>query len=189
MKSHIRHSKPFLLSKLCVLVFMWWASPASSAEQNQESQQNGEWLLGLVGYNYTDREIENYSVDGVSGGYIRKSSPTSGGSGITCCVRLLKELNGTIQVKVRWQVDGCRYLIKDFDGKAETARHFFYREEEVSVTIPLGKTIAYLETHFYPNGRPQVKLSEYSSLPALALDKKRPDRSLFPRCKNDQQPE
>lgn len=189
MKSNIHHGKPFLLRKLCILIFWSWVSSVSSAEQNPDSKENSEWLLGLVGYNYTDREIEDYSIDGVGGGHIRKSSPTSGGGGTTCCVRLLKELNGTIQVKVRWQVDGCRYLIKDLDGNSEAARHFFYREEEVSVTIPPGKTIAYLETHFYPNGRPQVRLTEYSSLPALALDKKRPDRSLFPRCKDDQHPE
>jgi len=189
MKNNIHHCKPFLLRKICILIFWCWVSSVSSAEQNPESRENSEWLLGLVGYNYTDREIEDYSIDGVGGGQIRKSSPTSGGGGTTCCVRLLKELNGTVKVKVRWQVDGCRYLIKDLDGNSEAARHFFYREEEVSVTIPPGKTIAYLETHFYPNGRPQVRLTEYSSLPALALDKKRPDRSLFPRCKDDQQPE
>lgn len=183
------HEKVFLLGGMCFVILGCWMSSAYGAEKNIEDQESDELLLGLVGYNYTNRTIEEYSVDGISGGDISKSSPTSGGGGTTCCVRLPKELQGTVQVTVRWQVDGCRYLMRDSDGKTEEVRHFFYRKEEVNVIIPSGKAVAYLETHFYPNGRPQVRVTEHMSLPALALDKKRPDRSHFPRCKNDQKPE
>lgn len=150
--------------------------------------RQNHFILGIVGYNYTDREIEEYSVDGVSGGSVSMSSPTSGGSGTTCCVRLLKEAKGAIRVKVRWQFDGCRYLIKDYSGGADEVRHFFYRETEVNVIIPSGKNLAYIESHFYPDGRVEVRLTENVSLPTLALNKKRPDNSSFPWCTDGKKP-
>jgi len=146
-------------------------------------------LLGLVGYNYTDRDIENYSVNGAGGGSVNLSSSTSGGSGVTCCVRLSKSQEVPFRVKIRWQVDGCKYLIKDDrTGKVDSIRHFYYKETEVDVYRNDGEDPKYIETHFYPDGTVKVKLVEQAFRPLLLLDGDRPDKSSFPICKNDEKP-
>jgi len=178
-----------LVTVLFAVIYGFLSSYAHGAGQHSKGGKIDYLMLGLSGYNYTDRLIEEYSVDGTSGGYIRQSSPTSGGSGTTCCVRLAKERQGIIRVNVRWQVDGCRYLVRDFTGRSEEYRHFFYREQEVDVAIPSGKNISYIESHFYPDGHVEVRLTDTTSLPSLKLDKTRPDRSKFPRCKNDKEPQ
>lgn len=42
--------------------------------------------LGIVGYNYTNRAINTFTIDGAGGGNLYVSSPASGGGGTTCCV-------------------------------------------------------------------------------------------------------
>jgi hypothetical protein len=147
-------------------------------------------LLGLVGYNYTDKDIDDYSVDGAGGGSVILSSSTSGGSGVTCCVKLPKSSSGSLRVMVRWQVDGCTYFIKDDrTGEADSVRHFYHKEVEVVVQRDAGANPKYLETHFYPDGTVQAQLVEHKSQARLLLNGKRTDKSLFPRCKNDKKPE
>jgi hypothetical protein len=155
-----------------------------------KKRNDGYIVLGLLGYNYTDRHISDYSVNGGGGGNISMSSPTSGGSGVSCCVRFSKSYTGPIQVKVRWQVDGCVYLIKDDrTGKADKVRHYYYKETEVDVQRVPGEIPKYIETHFYADGTVRVRLAEHGSAPLLALNEKRPDKSHFPKCKDDKKPE
>ena len=165
------------------------ACDAASHETPIEKNQETYFLLGLVGYNYTDRYIDSYSVNGADGGFVRLSSPTSGGSGIACCGKLSKQYAGKTKATVRWQVDGCVYLIKDErTGKADKVIHSYFKEKEVDVERAVSNTPAYLETHFYPDGSVRVQVSEHPSVPRFILDKKRPDKSLYPRCKDDKQP-
>jgi hypothetical protein len=186
------------LFRIAVKIFVLFVSLAAlSACRAQQPETSGgasgnsrDTLLGLVGYNYTDRHISVYSVDGADGGHINLSSPTSGGSGVSCCVRLSKTNTGPIHVKVRWQVDGCIFLIKDDrTGKADKVRHFYYKESEVEVQPVVGEKPNYIETHFFPNGTVQVRLTEHGSDPLLALDEMRPDKSYFPKCEHDKNPE
>jgi hypothetical protein len=155
-----------------------------------KDRNEGYTLLGLLGYNYTDRDIDDYSVDGAGGGNVILSSPTSGGSGVTCCVKLSNTYKGPIRVKVRWQVDGCKYLIKDDrTGRSDEVRHFYYKETEVDVHRTAENKLGYIETHFYPDGTVKVQLTEHASHPRFVLDENRPDKSFFPRCKDDKKPE
>jgi hypothetical protein len=166
------------------------ASDARAEKSAREQLKEKYFLLGLVGYNYTDRHISNYTVNGAGGFDVMLSSPTSGGSGITCCVRLAKKSLIPPRVKVRWQYDGCIYLIKDDqDGKADRVRHYYYKEAEVDVQRADGGTPEYLETHFYSDGTVQVAATDDLSRPRLKLDENRLDKSLFPKCKNDEKPE
>lgn len=147
-------------------------------------------LLDFVGYNYTDRYIGNYSIDGQGGGDVRLSSPTSGGGGIVCCVKLLKGKANPVIVRVRWQFNGCTYLVKSMiTGRAHEYTHDFYKEADVEIYPVAGINPSHLESHFYPDGSVQLQLTEHLSLPRLSLDEKRPDQSKFPRCKNDKKPE
>jgi hypothetical protein len=180
-------ARPFLL----LASFAMFASCHAQKLDESESRRGSEYtLLGLVGYNYTDRHISNYSVDSAGGGNVNMSSPTSGGSGVTCCVKLSKKYTGPILVKVRWQVDGCIYIVSNpRTGATAKLRHFYYKEAEVRAQRVVGENPKYIETHFYPDGSVQVLLTENGSNPRLVLDGKRPDKSSFSRCKDDTNPE
>lgn len=169
-------------------------APSTSGYERGAADTYGEndvdLRLSIVGYNYTDREIDHYSVDGASGGSIRLSSPTSGGSGIACCMILPRQVAGMSKVRVRWQVDGCKYVAKNAStGRTATVRHLFYKEVEVPVERDRGKDLAYVETHFYPDGSVRVRLTEEASLPRFLLSDRRAEKSAFPRCKNDKRPD
>jgi hypothetical protein len=154
-------------------------------------KQNAEYtLLGMIGYNYTDRHIANYSLNAADGGDVIMSSSTSGGSGTACCLKLSNKKHGILKVKVRWQVDGCIYLVKDdLTGKGDKVRYYYYKEMEVGIQRTPDMMYKYVETHFYPDGSVQVLLTKNMSSPRFVLDEKRPDKSFFSRCKNDQKPE
>lgn len=163
---------------------------AQSEKSATERLKEKYFLLGLVGYNYTNRHISTYTVNGADGGDVLLSSPTGGGSGISCCVRLAKKSVIPFRVKVRWQYDGCLYIIRnDRTGVVDKVRHYYYKEAEVDVQRADGGTPGYIETHFYPDGTVQVITTENFSDPRLTLDSKRLDKSSFPRCKNDEEPE
>lgn len=154
-------------------------------EVRAQSEDKGYFVLGLIAYNYTDRLIEEYTVDGSGGGDVRLSSPTSGGSGVMCCARLSKDRKERILVTVRWQFDGCSYKTEIPGGKIWERRKFHYKEAKVYLKPSLSKESAYLETHFYADGSVKVKVTDEISLPELKLDEDRADFSKFPKCENN----
>lgn len=165
------------------------AGDARAEKSAREQLKEKYFLLGLVGYNYTDRHISNYTVNGAGGADIRLSSPTGGGSGITCCVRLRKQSTIVPRVKVRWQYDGCVYFMKnDRTGASDWVQHYYYKEVEVDLKRADSGNPGYIETHFYPDGTVQVRSTDDFSSPDLKLDPKRGDKSNFPKCKNNEQP-
>ncbi len=156
-----------------------------SAESTKELNEKFI-LLGLVGYNYTDRHISAYSINGAGGGHINLSSPTSGGSGVACCARVSKKTLEPILIKVRWQVDGCKTVESNpRTGASAEIKHFFYKEAEITIPPTAIERQRYFETHFYPDGSVQVNLTQRASEPRIILDAKRADKSFFPRCKNE----
>jgi hypothetical protein len=163
----------------------------SGAGAAQEKTKDGEYIsLDLIGYNYTDRDINDYDVDGQGGGDIQLSSPTSGGGGIVCCARLAMRESEPIIVRVRWQIGGCTYLMRsEFTGSTQRVSHYFYKEEYVKVHRPRGIKPSHLESHFYPDGSVVVLLTDEMSLPRLSLSESRSEQSKFPKCKNDKKPE
>lgn len=181
----------FRIALVFILVFMQAGCNAQHQENLSKGKRNKDYLLlGLIGFNYTNRYIDNYSINGAGGGYVRISSPDSGGSGETCCVRILKTHTEPFSVVVRWQVDGCKYVVRDpRTGATEEVKHFYYKEAEVTVENIARENASFIETHFYPDGSVKVLLTEAESDPRLILDEKRADKSSFPRCKNDEKPE
>lgn len=177
-----------LLAALLLVDFLCFIPKARGA---QEEKGSSEYIvLDLIGYNYTDRHISDYNVDNRSGGIIRLSSPTSGGSGIVCCVRLATGEGDPIVVRVRWQVDGCTYLMRsEFTGSTQRVAHYFYKEAYVQVRRPKTIKPTHLESHFYPDGSVVVLLTDDLSLPRLSLSESRPNKSQFPKCKDDKKPE
>lgn len=177
----------FLLFSLCAI---FTGGDAKAEKSDFEKIKENYFLLGLVGYNYTDHHISDYTVNAAGGAFVRLSSSTGGGSGITCCVRLSKKSRIPPRVKVRWQYDGCVYFMKnDQTGSTEWVRHFYYKEAEVDLERADSGKPGYLETHFYPDGTVKVRSTDYFSDPLLKLDPKRGDKSIFPKCKNNEKPQ
>lgn len=184
-RSSVRFSMRWCLLVLLAICHAEQSKAAMGGERRDEYT-----MLGLVGYNYTDRHISAYSIDGVDGGHINLSSPTSGGSGISCCVKFSRKNSGPLRVKIRWQVGGCTYSVKDEEtGRSDKVRYYYYKEAVVEVQRIYETEPAYIEAHFFPNGSVQVRLTDHGSNPLLALSERRRDKSYFPQCKNDRNPD
>jgi hypothetical protein len=145
--------------------------------------------LSLEGYNYTDRYIDSFSVDGHGGGNIYVSSPTSGGGGTACCIAFYPGAK-IVSVKVRWQSDAC-YFSQQYaiSGKMHDKLHLFYREQEVPVEVQATTDARQMEIHFYPDGTVKAVVTATASAPRLLLEKQREDVSRYPRCPNDRKPQ
>ena len=146
----------------------------------------GAASLALTGYNYTNRYIDSFSVNGQGGGNISVSTPTSGGGGTVCCVRYLPPE----KISVRWQTGACYFHVRSTTSNEVYDRLYsFFKEAEVTVAAGKVAHPKYMEVHFFPDGTVQAALTEIASLPRLALAQEREDRSTFPRCPNDKKPE
>jgi hypothetical protein len=166
------------------------AVPFAKAEKSHvQSAEYKNVSLALIGYNYTNKGIESYSLNGVDGGDIRLSSETSGGGGVTCCIDSFTVKPPAATVKVRWQVDGCMYQLKnEITGASQRIRHLYYKEKLVNVEDLSNGRPKYVETHLYQNGEIKVRLTKEISLPLMQANANRPDQSSFPRCKDDKRP-
>lgn len=185
---HMDDGRIFSCFLIVFAIFPFLISKSYAKSQDVESRNKSHMVLGLIAYNYTDRFIEEYSVDGAGGGHVHQSSPTSGGSGVVCCATLSKELEEKILVTVKWQFDGCVEEVKGFSGRTGQVRHFHYKESRIYLDPPSSKDAAYLETHFYPDGTVKVRVTDGMSLPELRLDEDREDISKFPKCENNEVP-
>lgn len=185
-KVHIFSEKKYVTHFFALIFIGIFFLDESNAKGGRAEIDDKQYaVLGLIAYNYTGRNIETYSVDESSGGDVRQSSPTSGGSGVVCCARISKDQKERILVNVKWQFDGCTYMVKFSAGKVWERRKFHYKEVQVYVDPPLSNEPAYLETHFYPDGSVKVKVTDEISLPELKLSEDRKDLSKFPKCENN----
>lgn len=145
--------------------------------------------LSIVGYNYTNRYIDSFSIDDQGGGNLYISSEQSGGGGTVCCVKYWPG-EKIYKVKVRWQSGACYYRTHASDSDEVYQRLFsFFKETEVAVTDQAADHPEYMEAHFYPDGSVQVAVTSNPSMPRLALPKEREDNSKYPRCPNDEEPQ
>lgn len=144
--------------------------------------------LAIVGYNYTSRYIDDFSVDGQGGGNLYVSGPTSGGGASVCCVSYLQGA-AVGEVTVRWQSGGCMFRVPGglADGRTHLA-HSSYRELKVRVDPRIPDHPENFEVHFYPDGHVEAAISASESSPRLVFSKNRADRSDFPRCPGDKEP-
>lgn len=102
--------------------------------------------LGIHGFNYTDRVIELFSIDGRGGGNIAVSSPTSGGGKTTCCLRWYPGSQLSRPVKIEWM----RYK----NDKE------FWCKKTVMLKAPFPEKPTDVAVHFMPDGNIEVELTE-----------------------------
>ena len=105
----------------------------------------------LVGYNYTERPIYSFSVDGVGGGNAFAGF-RSGGGGFVCCA----DITVGKPVEIKWLYDTTekQYLAG-------------LREENRSTTVivppPTVPEAEYLEVHFFPDHHVELYLVKFPS--------------------------
>lgn len=143
--------------------------------------------LTLTGYNYTNRYIDQFDVDGQGGGNIGVSGPRSGGNGSTCCVTYYSG-GGSWKVKVRWQTDACTYNERISEGERFYDIHSFFREVEVQVDPNIPDDPHYFEVHIYPDGHAEAAITEHESMARLVLAKDREDNTRYARCPDGKKP-
>jgi hypothetical protein len=172
-----------------LLVLCACGRAASSQNGPTGSQTSTEMVsLVIVGYNYTDHDIDSFSVNGNSGGNVMASTLTSGGGGSVCCA-LYAQGNKANTVRVRWHTDGCTYHVRSATSQRLFDQvHMYFRERDVQVTNDSKQTPTTMEVHFYPNGSVQVALTESPSLPRLSLPAERRVISDYPICPDDTKP-
>jgi hypothetical protein len=144
--------------------------------------------LALTGYNYTNREIGNFSVNSTGGGNVHVSSPTSGGGGSACCVAYTVGAKKW-RVLVRWQTDACSYNNEIYsNGERGFEVYHYFKETELDVHPAVADRPQNLEVHFYQDGHLEAAITEEESVPRLKLPKEREDKSPYRKCPNDERP-
>jgi hypothetical protein len=143
--------------------------------------------LAIVGYNYTNRYIDSFSVDGEPGGNIFVSSETSGGGGMTCC-EPFHVGGGSWVAEVRWNVGACTFNQRFDHGDRFYDIHHFFKTAKIKVDPNIPADPKFIEVHFFPDGHVEAALTPEISPPRLALKQSREDRSDYPQCPNDKEP-
>jgi hypothetical protein len=118
-------------------------------------------MLAIVGYNYTDLTISDFSVGSAGGSNIFVSSPTSGGGAISCCVVLYPGASLPKPVVIEWM----RFI----NGKDRWCK------KTVQLTGPIPENPTGFGVHFMPDGEIQVEVTEGGgTTPKLKLERFNP---------------
>jgi hypothetical protein len=148
-----------MMKKLLTLLLTASLLTACQAEQK---------MLGITGYNYTNRYIDGFSVDGQGGTNL---SANTNGSGEACCILLRQDRALPVKVHVEWTYG----YEKDFDtGRllkpAET------HQADVDLTGPIPKDPTIFVVHFYPDNTVQVEVAADYPKPRIERSAQQPKR-------------
>ena len=187
-KAVMRH-RLFLLLIPTLLLASCRDEAIQLGEAQAEPPAMTELALTVTGYNYTNRSINDFTVDGASGGNLHVSSPNSGGGGSVCCSPYVVGA-GARKVKIRWAADACTYdNRKDRTGQLLYVVHYFYKEVTVDIAPNVPRVPRILEVHFYEDGHVEAAMTEIPSPPRLRLDDKRAAIEPYKQCPDDKRPE
>lgn len=125
-------------------------------------------MLGIVGYNYTDRYIDRFSVGGAGGGNVYKSTLTAGGGGTSCCIGYNPDRPLPITMDVEWMFGYQRGP----DGRITVPDE--YHEATAVLDGPVPADPGYLEVHFMPDGTVQLRITTFTSPPLIRIDRPGP---------------
>lgn len=162
-------------------------APATVESAPAKAPKGTRINLTLTGYNYTNRYIDQFDVDGQGGGNIGVSGPTTGGNGSACCVSYYSG-GGSWKVKIRWQKDACTYNERWSHGEEFSDTYSYFKEVEVQVDPNIPDFPRYFEVHIYPDGHAEAAITEHESMARLALNKDREDNARYPRCPDGKKP-
>lgn len=124
--------------------------------------------LAILGYNYTNRFVVDYTVtdekgDAAWGGDVLLSTPTSGGGRSTCCVMLDPDNRRPVRLRIDWTFD----RIDDANGR--TIAPAVKKSAWVTVNPPYPEDAHNFEVHFYPDGHVEAMVTRWASPPRITL--------------------
>jgi hypothetical protein len=137
------------------------AASVPNAAQPMQSQ-----LLTIYGYNYTDRYIDSFRVNGQGGGNLFLSGEGGGGGGGVCCVSWWPGTKLPKQVRIDWVGSYCK---KRFYAGDRDWTEPLWKTTYVNIEGPLPRNPRYFEVHIFNDGRVEVALTEKPSRPRLTL--------------------
>lgn len=117
----------------------------------------------LVGYNYTERPIFSFSVDGVGGGNAF-AGYKNGGGGWVCC----GEITVGKPTEIKWTYSRTK---EQYERGVKIEHH----KTTIPMPIPEVPEAEYLEVHFYPDNHVELALVKFPGMgkwpPGTDMDK------------------
>lgn len=128
----------------------------------QEGPKAEPKMLDITGYNYTDRYIDRFSVNGQGGGNVLLSDDADGGGKTACCIVWRPGTALPVTMRVEWTY-GERW--NHVRGVKLQEAEFHQAEAELKGPIPEKPTV--FAVHFYPDNTVQVEVAEDYPKPRL----------------------
>jgi hypothetical protein len=130
------------------------------------------YMLAIMGYNYTDRAISDFSVNGAWGANVFLSTPTAGGGSTMCCVVMDRDTKTPFWINVRYKMSA----LETYPPRKMIEPPAPYKKARVEVTGPIPADPGYIESHFYPDGHIEAAISgsDGPSPPRLKLERRLP---------------
>lgn len=140
--------------RLFLLVFLTLTTLWSAACSSSEGSTYGPY--NVIGYNYTDRSIFSFWVNGFWGAN-STAHQAAGGGKITCCLNL-SSTSKTMHIKVKYELTREQFD-KDLPNDAF--------ETDIPVPSLPNKHDGFLEFHFLPNQRIEAKWVDFPTKPNI----------------------
>lgn len=127
-------------------------------------------LLSISAYNYTDRYIDDFRVNGQGGGNLSISNEGHGnGGGGVCCVSWLEGSKLPKKIEVMWTASYCKQRRTNSVGESRDWREPILHIAELEFNGPVPKNPKIFEVHFYKDGHIELAMTERDSGPRLQL--------------------
>lgn len=111
---------------------------------------------GVIGYNYTDRHISNFYVDGFGGG-ASEAHQSGGGGGMVCCLRIPQHAK-TLHVTVELEWTEEQYEKRSPHDTFET---------DIPVPPLKNKHDGFIEFHFMPHQKVEAAWVNFPTRPNI----------------------
>lgn len=118
--------------------------------------KNEPVMLGILGYNHTERYIDSFSVGGQGGSNV---FPMEGGGSVVCCIGYRPSRSLPIEMEVEW-VWGS-----EEDENQQLTRHREPASYRATLSGPVPDDPHNLEVHFMPDGTVQLRITSMRSPP------------------------
>jgi hypothetical protein len=130
------------------------------------------YMLGIMGYNYTDRAIADFSVNGAAGSNVELSTRTAGRGKMSCCVVLGRNIKAPFWIDIEYKMSA----LESYPPKRIIEASGKYTKARVEVKGPIPPDPSYVEIHFYPDHHIEATISgeDGPSGPRIKLDRRLP---------------